>query len=64
MENFGDKNRFLTNRAIKEIATDQSFAYFLSIDQHLEFIVFISLWVQKHQQIHISEKSAKQMVLI
>ena len=64
MEFFGDKTRFLINRAIKEIATDQSFAYFLAIDQHLEFIVFISLWVQKHQQIHISEKSAKHMVLI
>ena len=45
VENFGDKNRFLINRAIKEIATDQSFVYSLSIDQHLEYFGSNSLFL-------------------
>ena len=49
MENFGDKNRFLTNRAIKEIATDQSFAYFLSINQHLEYFGSNSLFLSYYE---------------
>ena len=67
--NFGDKNRFLTNRAIKKIATDQSFVYSLSIDQHLEYFgsnsLFLTYYEFKNTNKYIYlKKSAKHMVLI